>query len=774
MSTTPPPSEEVAQDFRDALEDLKINSRPEISNLTIIAKENTEHAQAISNTLEEHINTTRPEFKLPALYVLDSIVKNVGTPYTVYLGRNLYKTFMGAYTLVDNPTRRAMEGLLKTWKQPVPESTDTRPVFSHELTRQIENALIRFRTKVLSQQRTTSGAGPGNHQMMHRPPLAGAGAFQNPYNAPPPGYPPGYPPRSSSTPQPLPGAIPTPPQQQHGAFPGDPRAQMRSPRPNATGTPTPQNQREPSAEEATAQLGRDMEPLIDATKGVFAANPYDALVQRRLQALLDLQQIIKGGRLSVEDVGKIRKQLVELAGKGWGHLGAQPGQQQQQQGGVGTGQMGLGLQQPPQQQQQQHPQLPILTGLAGAAPPVMPPAASTPLNLPFLAAAASQQQRSQQHTPVPAPAAPAQTSTPLSLPQLLAQFPQRPPSTPTPSAAPSLAPPPPQHSANTNLFEALQSAGILPRQGQAQPPPTQQQQQQQQPAPQGLPMGLSSLLAGLTGPSAAGTPVVGATPLGARPATGGGGGGAAAAAAAMGSGPDDTPQLTAASLARPRQGRVDRELYPSAVRACQECGRRFRVEPRAGSGQAGWQAAVQAARELKARHLDWHFRVKTKLAEENARGLQRDWYVDEREWIHFREADSILLPSDAADPSGAGASALVNAAATTAAASASARLSSLSPAPGADPSSSSAAAAAVNKASAAAGKQGGASLPAAASASASAPSAPHVPVPTDPALRESTCWICHDGFRGVWLDEAQDWGGGGMFLYEVEMGPTGW
>ena len=50
-------SDEVAADFKDALLDLKLNSRPEISNLTIIAKENTEHAEAISRELENHIQT---------------------------------------------------------------------------------------------------------------------------------------------------------------------------------------------------------------------------------------------------------------------------------------------------------------------------------------------------------------------------------------------------------------------------------------------------------------------------------------------------------------------------------------------------------------------------------------------------------------------------------------------------------------------------------------------------------------------------------------------
>jgi pre-mRNA cleavage complex 2 protein Pcf11 len=51
------PAAEVAADFRDALQDLKMNSRPEISNLTLIAKENTEYAQAISTELENHIKS---------------------------------------------------------------------------------------------------------------------------------------------------------------------------------------------------------------------------------------------------------------------------------------------------------------------------------------------------------------------------------------------------------------------------------------------------------------------------------------------------------------------------------------------------------------------------------------------------------------------------------------------------------------------------------------------------------------------------------------------
>jgi pre-mRNA cleavage complex 2 protein Pcf11 len=69
------PAAEVAADFRDALQDLKMNSRPEISNLTLIAKENTEYAQAISTELENHIKSVsrdRLALHLPSSFVYAS------------------------------------------------------------------------------------------------------------------------------------------------------------------------------------------------------------------------------------------------------------------------------------------------------------------------------------------------------------------------------------------------------------------------------------------------------------------------------------------------------------------------------------------------------------------------------------------------------------------------------------------------------------------------------------------------------------------------------
>jgi len=98
------------------------------------------------------VSQASPDRKLPALYVLDSVVKNVGTPYTLFLGRNLYQTFMHAYSQVNTQVRNKLNEMLKTWKEPVPGSQDPRPVFPQDTTRPIENALIKLKTMDLAKQ----------------------------------------------------------------------------------------------------------------------------------------------------------------------------------------------------------------------------------------------------------------------------------------------------------------------------------------------------------------------------------------------------------------------------------------------------------------------------------------------------------------------------------------------------------------------------------------------------------------------------------------------
>ncbi|KAM0714032.1 hypothetical protein Q7P37_010996 [Cladosporium fusiforme] len=276
-------SDAVAEDFADSLRDLTQNNRYEISNLTIIAKESTEHAQAISKALESHIKTATPTQKLPALYVLDSIVKNVGTPYTVYLGRGLYSTYMEAYTLVDSNVRRAMEGMLKTWKEPVPGSMDKRPVFPPEVVRPIENALIKAKTAALQHQRLPQAG----YKSTPTPPQMN-GQFQ-----PPPGqyqYQ-----RQQHTPQP--GLQPpfqhTPVQQ--GGYPYAQPPQQQHPRTDAE------------------SIKQDVAGVIAQTQRDFASDPGNPKLQSKLKALFELQQVMNTQQLPPQALQAVAAQIAQLA-----------------------------------------------------------------------------------------------------------------------------------------------------------------------------------------------------------------------------------------------------------------------------------------------------------------------------------------------------------------------------------------------------------------------------------------------------------------------------
>ncbi|KAK2044407.1 hypothetical protein LZ31DRAFT_466579 [Colletotrichum somersetense] len=310
---------EVAEDYRQALEDLTTNVRFEISNLTMIAREQTEHAQVISEVLQDHILKAPAHKKLPALYVLDSIVKNVGTPYTLFFGAKLYTTFMEAYAAVDGQVRRKMDEMLRTWKEPVPGSLDKRPVFAPEITQPIENALLKARTSALQAQQGR-GAGRGRppaapYRETPTPPGMRPGAVQQtPFGQPPPvpqvngNRPPSAP--LPHHPQTAPYAPPPPSYSaQPSAAPGpyQPPAQM----PYAAGLSGPPH----AAGISKDSLGQDIQKLIDASKLEFAQNPHDHSIQQRLKALLDVQSLLQHQNLPQDQLVLIKNQVADLAVK---------------------------------------------------------------------------------------------------------------------------------------------------------------------------------------------------------------------------------------------------------------------------------------------------------------------------------------------------------------------------------------------------------------------------------------------------------------------------
>ncbi|KAL9120220.1 MAG: hypothetical protein Q9187_003222 [Circinaria calcarea] len=308
------PSDEVAEDYKLALQDLITNDIYGIHNLTVVAKEYTEYAPAISKALEEHIRKAPPDRKLPAIYVLDSLAKNIGTPYTLFLGHNLYTTFMDAYSLVGPSVRKKLDEMLQTWKTSVPGSLDKRPVFPPEITKRIESALIQAKTVALQQQQQQHR---GQQEMLRR--RGPAITTPTPYRAtptPPQGMA-RYPPPTSQ------GYI------QHPHVPnGQTFAQTHSPYPQHLQTAPPQDIQSPYQQLAQLSntsngylpplvnvdsLHRDIEILISTAKAEFASNIQDIAVQTRLKALLDLQSILRSQQLPPNQIQLIRDQVAQLS-----------------------------------------------------------------------------------------------------------------------------------------------------------------------------------------------------------------------------------------------------------------------------------------------------------------------------------------------------------------------------------------------------------------------------------------------------------------------------
>lgn len=330
--------------------------------------------------------------------------------------------------------------MLKTWKEPVPGSMDTRPVFSHELVRPIENALMKAKAAMMPQHplpgRPRVGMVP--HRNTPTPPGMTRSASGTPNFAQQPyPYPHGAPPNGQAPyRQQVSGTIcslvcsPTNPDQPYSQHttpqPSGAPAPYQVP-PGAHGTPAPA----PSGGVNIETLKSDIQNCIVAMRAQAAQSPYDTGVQTRLKALLDLQSIVLSTALPQDQLDQIRNQVTELAAVTLRASSQAPPPQQYV---------------PPAATPQAQP--------ASFAPPGQGSVTLDSLLGPGALAALMARSNSQSSTPNPPVAGSAVRS-------------------PMPSqAAPYAAPPAAQAAQPLSLMEQLRQAGMLPSATPTNTPPT--------------------------------------------------------------------------------------------------------------------------------------------------------------------------------------------------------------------------------------------------------------------------------------------------------------
>lgn len=222
--------------------------------------------------------------------------------------------------MVDNGTRKRMEEMLKTWKQPVTGSMDTRPVFSIDLVRPIENALMKAKAAMMPQ---TQGHLPGRprssvppHRETPTPPgvrMGTPGTNQYANGGQPSGNP--YHGQYNHVSRPSPPPLLSTGADMLTSRPLQPHSQQTTPQPTAPFQPPQANPYGSFAAPGNGvdTLNNDIHNLIAAVRAEVAQNPLDASLHTRLGALMDLQRIVQSTSLPPDQLELIRKQVTDLA-----------------------------------------------------------------------------------------------------------------------------------------------------------------------------------------------------------------------------------------------------------------------------------------------------------------------------------------------------------------------------------------------------------------------------------------------------------------------------
>ncbi|KYR02391.1 ENTH domain-containing protein [Tieghemostelium lacteum] len=151
----------IVSEFSSILNSLTYNDANIIKTLTQYASIHIKAASEIVSIVEQKINdTVNPKQKLPIIYLLDSIIKNVKRDYIDLFSKNIVKTFVNSFQSVDDITKASLLGLYKIWKE--------RNMVSQNLLDEILKSLDNEFKRVSHIQRPTSSTQQQQQQQIQQ------------------------------------------------------------------------------------------------------------------------------------------------------------------------------------------------------------------------------------------------------------------------------------------------------------------------------------------------------------------------------------------------------------------------------------------------------------------------------------------------------------------------------------------------------------------------------------------------------------------------------